>query len=167
LIQWPWGWLAIFPGFSQLFLSEFIIIIIAVLPVFELRGAIVVAMALDMPPGKAWLLAVLGSLLPAIPILLYLPPLAAYLRKTLLRPMINWALQRGLQQSEGIRQCQWWGLLIFVALPFPSTGVWTGSVIASLLGLNLREALPPIFIGTMIAGLIVITLVYGIPWSFL
>ncbi|MGI6574731.1 MAG: COG2426 family protein [bacterium] len=152
---------------TEFLADEAIILLTSMLPVFELRGAILVAMAMGMPAGRAFFFAVVGSIVPAIPILLYLPPIAAFLRKTLLRPLINWALKRGLKRSKNIGSFQWWGLLLFVAIPIPSTGVWSGSIIASILGLNLRQALPPIIIGNMIAGLIVVTLVYHVPWTIL
>lgn len=143
--------------------DEITVLLVSMLPVAELRGSIPLAMALGMPPGKALLLGVLGSIVPAFPILLYLEPISHYLRRTILRPLINWALKRGLRKSEGITRYQALGLFLFVAIPLPSTGVWTASIIASLLGMSLRQALPPIALGTTVAAMIMVILSYNIP----
>jgi len=146
--------------------DEMTVLLVSMLPVAELRGAIPLAMALGMPPGKALLLGVLGSIIPAFPILLYLEPISQYLRRTVLRPLINWAIKRGLRKSRGFTRYQTLGLFIFVAIPLPSTGVWTASIIASLLGMSLRQALPPIVLGTTVAGIIMVALSYNIHWLF-
>jgi uncharacterized membrane protein len=160
-----WGLITILGELAEMIITdEVTVLFVSMLPVAELRGAIPLAMALGMPPGKALLLGVLGSIIPAFPILLYLTPISQYLRRTILRPLINWALKRGLRKSKGFTHYQSLGLFLFVAIPLPSTGVWTGSIIASLLGMSLRQALPPIALGTTVAGIIMVALSYHIRW---
>ncbi len=145
------------------FSPEFTVFIVSMLPVVELRGGIPLAYALGLPPALALPLAVAGSLIPSIPILLYLSPIASLLRQTVLRPVMEWALHRGWSRTSRVETWGWWGLLVLVAIPLPYTGVWTGSLVAALLGLGLRQALPAIAAGALVAGLVVTLLVYHLP----
>lgn len=145
------------------FSPEFTVFIVSMLPVVELRGGIPLGYALGLSPALALPLAVAGSLIPAVPILLYLGPIAALLRQTVLRPVLEWALHRGWSRTHRVETYGWWGLLVLVAIPLPYTGVWTGSLVAALLGMGLRQAFPAIAAGALVAGLVVTVLVYHLP----
>lgn len=142
---------------------ELYVILVAALPVVELRGAIPLGVALGLSPGEAFLLALLGNLLVA-PVALFLLPWAVALltRVPLLAKL--WAALEARVRLKGEEQVQRLGalgLLLFVAVPLPGTGAWSGAVLAVVLGLKRRYALPAISLGVLAAGLIVLLLTGG------
>jgi uncharacterized membrane protein len=133
------------------------VFVVAMLPVFELRGGIPVGYAMGMQsPVLIYLLAVAGNFVPVIPILTLLGPAERILRrfKTMDR-FFDWLFRRTVSRSDLIRKYESLGLILFVALPLPMTGAWTGSVAAYLFKLPLRMAIPCIILGILIAGLVV------------
>ncbi len=73
---------------------------------------------------------------------------------------------RSLNRSEKIQKYEFWGLALFVGIPLPGTGAWTGALIAALLGIKFKKALPAIFLGLLMATVIMTVISYGIPWLF-
>lgn len=137
--------------------QEWITIIIAALPVSELRGSIPVALVMGMPPMKSFLLSVLGNVIPVIPLLIFLNPVSTALRRIgPCRKFFDWLFERTRKKGDLIQRYEALGLMIFVAVPLPMTGAWTGCIAASLFKIKLRYALPAIFCGIVIAGLIVL-----------
>ncbi len=139
---------------------ELIIVTVSALPVVELRGALPIAINLfHMPWYKAFCLAVIGNLLPVPILLLFLDSLAkAVSRVGVGRRVINWVFSHTRRQGKTIEKYEKIGLTLFVAIPLPITGAWTGSIAAFLLGLRLRYAFLSIVIGVVIAGAIVTSL---------
>ncbi len=129
---------------------------IAALPVSELRGAIPLAIHAGMHPLEAFVLGVFGNLLPIVPLLWTFRPITAWLReRTILRRSIEWLWTRNLNKSRSIRTYGLIGLAVFVAVPAPGTGAWTGAMIASLLKMPLWPAAGAIAAGVLAAGVIV------------
>lgn len=145
------GW-----GISQ----EAIIVIISALPVVELRLALPIAInVFDMPWYKAYCLAVIGNMLPVPILLLFLDSLARVVSRTETgRKAVDWVFERTRRQGKKIERYEKIGLTLFVAIPLPVTGAWTGSIAAFLLGLKLRYAFLSILVGVIIAGAIVTSL---------
>lgn len=142
---------------------EFAVLFTAALPVVELKGAIPVGISLGLAPFHAFILAYLGSIIPVPMILFTIRPIFNYLKQTrLFRKIVNRMMDRSLKKSGNIRKYGVWGLFIFVAIPLPGTGVWTGSLIASLLDMRFKLAFPAICIGNLIAGLLIMALSNGI-----
>lgn len=139
---------------------ELIIVIVSALPVVELRGALPIAINLfHMPWYKAFCFAVIGNLLPVPILLLFLDSLAkAVSRVEVGRRLVNWVFSHTRRQGKTIEKYEKIGLTLFVAIPLPITGAWTGSIAAFLLGLRLRYAFLSIVIGVVIAGAIVTSL---------
>ncbi len=139
---------------------ELIVVIIAALPVAELRGALPVAINLfHMPWHKAFCLAIIGNLLPVPILLLFLDSLAkAVSRVEVGRRLVNWVFEHTRRRGKAIERYEKIGLTLFVAIPLPITGAWTGSIAAFLLGLRFRYAFLSILIGIIIAGAIVTSL---------
>jgi len=139
------------------FAKELVVFFIAVLPVLELRGAIPVAIVtFHFPWYYAFLLAIIGNLLPVPFILLFLDAASQLLSKAgLFDRILNWIFERTKRRSTIIEKYQRIGLALFVAIPLPVTGAWTGSLAAVLLGLRFKHAFLSIFIGILIAGVIV------------
>lgn len=138
--------------------KEWITIIIAALPIAELRGSIPVALVMGFSPFKAFLLSVLGNSLPIIPVLFLLEPVSNALRKFVLwRRFFDWLFEKTKQKGDLIQKYEAIGLMLFVAVPLPMTGAWSGCIAASLFKIKFRYALPAIFFGVVGAGLIVLS----------
>jgi len=137
---------------------------VAMLPIFELRGAIPAGYALGMTsPVLIYLLAVAGNFVPVLPILLLLGPAERYLRRfRLVDRFLDWLFRRTVSRSEVIRKYESLGLIIFVAIPAPMTGAWTGAIAAYLFKLPLRMAVPCIILGILIAGVVVTLVSQGV-----
>lgn len=143
-------------GISQ----EAITVIISALPVVELRGALPIAISLfHMAWYKALCLAIIGNLVPVPILLLFLDSLAkAVSHVDVGRRTVNWVFEHTRRRGKAIEKYERIGLTLFVAIPLPMTGAWTGSIAAFLLGLKFRYAFLSILIGVIIAGAIVTSL---------
>ncbi|MEN8614688.1 small multi-drug export protein [Dehalogenimonas sp. THU2] len=151
--------------FQQFFLDlglppALVVIIIAALPVVELRGAVPVAInVLDIPWYNAFLLAVIGNMLPVPFILRLLNWAVCTLGKfSMFRRFFDWLFNRTRSRSGFIERYKKFGLTLFVAIPLPMTGAWTGSIAAVLMGIPFGDAMRHIFLGVLIAGIIVTAL---------
>ena len=140
-------------GFSK----ELVVLIIAALPIFELRGALPVAINMfHFPWYYALLLAIIGNLLPVPFILLFLDTASRLLSKIgFFERMLHWLFERTKKRGRVVEKYERIGLALFVAIPLPGTGAWTGSLAAVLFGLKFKHAFLSIFIGVFIAGIIV------------
>ena len=142
---------------------EFAVILTAALPVIELRGAIPVGISLGLSPFHAAVLGFIGSMIPAPIVLFSVRPVFNYLKKTkLFKKFVNSITNRSMAKSGNIKKYGVWGLLLFVAIPIPGTGVWTGSIIAAMLNMRFKWAFPAIFAGNLIAGIIIMGLSEGL-----
>ena len=147
--------------------KELIVLLIATLPLFELRGAIPVAInMLHFPWYYALPLAIAGNLIPVPFILLLLKVTSRLLsRVPALQRLLTWFFERTRRRGGVIERYKRIGLVLFVAIPLPVTGAWTGSLAAVLFGLKFRYAFLSILIGVIIAGGIVTGLsLLGLVW---
>ncbi len=134
---------------------------VAALPIAEVRGAIPVGVALKLPLAQAFGWACLGNLLPVVPLLLFLDPVSNWLRQfPLWKSFFDWLFTRTASKAGVVQRYEAIGLAIFVAIPLPLTGAWTGCAAASLFKLPFRLAFPSIALGVLGAGLIVSLLVH-------
>lgn len=136
----------------------FATVIIGALPVFELRGAIPIALGIyNMNPVAAYFFAVLGNMVPVVPLLLYLDPVSNYLRRyRIFDKFFSWLFTRTQRNhSERFEKYGTLALTIFVAIPLPVTGAWTGCAAAFVFGIKFRHAILAILAGVLIAGIIV------------
>ena len=126
-------------------------------PIVELRGAIPVGVVFDIPSWELYLLAVLGNMLP-IPFILWLGrPIVNYcLNSRVFRKFGQWLHKKVEKNKDKILKYGTWGLMIFVAIPLPGTGAWTGALVAALIDLRIKKAVPSILLGVMIAGVIML-----------
>lgn len=139
----------------------------AMVPVVELRGAIPVGVAAGLPPAAACAAAILGNLLPVPLIMLLARRVMNWLRGTaFFGPKISWLERRAHLKGRIVRKYRLMGLVILVAIPLPGTGAWTGALVASLLDIRMRSALPAIFLGLVIAGGIITVLTMGLIHLF-
>lgn len=146
------------------FLSiEFTVMLTSALPIIELKGAIPVGVSLGLSPMHAFILSFIGSMIPVPIILFTIRPIFNYLKKTkIFKNMIHRLTDKSLSKSGNIQKYGVWGLFIFVAIPLPGTGVWTGSLIASLLDMRFKWAFPAIFVGNLVAGILIMGLSNGV-----
>ncbi|MCZ6766269.1 MAG: small multi-drug export protein [bacterium] len=136
---------------------EVVTIILAMAPVSELRGAIPYAIVVgNIPWQQAYVMAVIANFIPVIPILFLIGPVSEYMRRwQTFDRFFNWLFTRTRRKGKMIERFEVLGLILFVAIPLPITGAWTGSLAAFLFGVRRRIALPAIFLGICIAGVIV------------
>ena len=147
--------------------GEFLLtMLISMIPVVELRGGIPAGVAMGLPIPTALLAAVLGNMLPVPFVILFIRQIFKWIRLHIpkLGGVVDRLETRAYQKMSNKRlvRYQAWGLLLFVAIPLPGTGAWTGSLVAALMDLRLRNAVPVIFVGVVIAGLIITALTYGV-----
>ncbi len=137
---------------------EVITLIIAALPIAEVRGSIPLALAMKMAPLSAFFWSVAGNSLIIAPILFLLEPVSNKLRRfKLWRNFFDWLFERTRKRGEVIQRYEAIGLMIFVSIPLPVTGAWTGCVAASLFKIRFRYAFAAIFAGVIIAASVVMT----------
>ena len=144
--------------------EELCVIICSMLPIIELRGAIPMARFFNLPWWQAYLFSVLGNILPVPIILLFIKKFLTWASNSkikLLNKLANW-LDRKVEKNRGkIEKYAFWGLCLFVAIPLPTTGAWTGSLVAAMIDMKFWKALLTAIIGVLVAGVIVTLIVYG------
>ncbi len=151
---------AILKGFPK----EIITLIIGALPIAEVRGSIPLALAMKMSPASAFMWSILGNSLIIVPVLFFLEPVSNRLRRfKLWRRFFDWLFEKTRKKGDVIQKYEAIGLMIFVAIPLPMTGAWSGCVAASLFKIKFRYAFPAIFAGVVIAAAIVMSVcLFGI-----
>lgn len=139
--------------------KEYVVLIIGALPISELRGAIPLGLSFGMPLSKAFWLSVLGNLSFVVPALFLFEPVSNHLRRfKVWASFFDWLFERTKKNSDSIQKYEALGLMIFVAVPLPMTGAWSGVIAASLFKIRFRYALVAIVAGVFCAGLIVSSL---------
>lgn len=153
---------SIVSAFSGSVPKELIVFFVSMIPIVELRGSILAAGFLKMEFLSTYIIAVLGNMVPIPFILIFIDKIFAFLKRTPLKNVVEKLENKAMSKSDQIRKYGRWGLLLFVGIPLPGTGAWTGALIATLLRMKKRESLPFIFLGVMMAGLIMSLLAFGI-----
>lgn len=139
--------------------KELTVLLIAAMPLMELRVAIPIGVSIGLSPIHATILGVIGSIIPAPFLLLLIEPIFFKLRQIeYFKRIIDKLVKRTLNKSKNINKYRILGLIIYVGIPLPGTGVWTGSLAAILLRIPFKQALPSIALGSLIAGIIMFTL---------
>lgn len=145
-------------------LGKYIIVfIISCFPIIELRGALPAASCLlHLSPWMSLVFAVLGNMFPVPFILKYIKPLFAKLRKKkFMKKVVLYCEGKADKKKGQIVDLQYYGLFIFVAIPLPGTGAWTGSLIAALLDMDFKKSFLAILLGVIAAGIIMLIVSYG------
>lgn len=140
---------------------------VAMVPVLELRGAIPMGIAAGLPPAVACTAAILGNLLPVPLVMLLARRVADWLRGTaFFGPKISWLERRAHLKGRIVRKYRLLGLAVLVGIPLPGTGAWTGALVASVLDIRMRSALPAILLGLIAAGGITTAVTVGLIHLF-
>lgn len=146
--------------------KELFIFFVSMLPIIELRGGLLVASLLKISLWKANLICVIGNIIPIPFILLFIKQIFAFMKKYhILAGFVEWLENRAAKKSSGAAKGEFIFLLLFVGIPLPGTGAWTGSLIASLLDFDIKKASIAIFIGLLVAVVIMDIVSYGVLGS--
>jgi uncharacterized membrane protein len=133
--------------------------LISMVPVIELRGGLPYAILSGIHPVVAFPLCIVANLIPVPFILWFVTPIFNAMKKTkLFRPMVEKLEARANNKKESIEKSYFWGLLLFVGVPLPGTGAWTGSLIAAMLDIPKKKSIPAVFLGVCLAAVLMGTL---------
>ncbi len=145
--------------------KDFALFIISMIPFIELRGSIIFGAAMGIPWQHAFLVSFLGNILPVPFLILLAQPIFAWLKTTRLLAGFTQKVEDRLMKKADkvtVQKYSAVGLFLFVAIPLPGTGAWSGSLIAALLDVKMRYALPAVIAGVFAAGVIMTVASYGL-----
>ena len=137
--------------------------LMAMVPVIELRGAIPYGVIAGLSVHEAFVLAVIGNLLPIPVLVVFTRKVFEWLRTKSdgLDRLVRRLEAKADKNKELVEKSEFFGLMLLVAIPLPGTGAWTGALVAAMLDMRLKRAMPAIILGVLVAGVIVTTLTYG------
>lgn len=162
LVQWFTS------NLSGMISKEGIIFIISMIPILELRGGLIVASLLQVPITTAIPFCIIGNIIPIPFILLFIRQVFKWLKKVkFFRGIIEKLENRAMGKSDSIKKYEFWGLVLFVGIPLPGTGAWTGSLIAALLEIDFKKAVLAELLGIAIATIIMSIFSYGLLGALL
>ena len=144
--------------------EEFCVLICSMLPIIELRGGIPMAYAFGLEWWQAFLLCVVGNMLPVPIILLFIKKFltwAASSKIKFLNRLASWLNRKVEKNRPKIEKYAFWGLTVFIGIPLPVTGAWTGSLVAAMMEMKFWKAMLTAFVGVIIAAVIVTAIAYG------
>ena len=145
--------------------KDIVCFIISMVPILELRGGMIAAALFGLPWLRALIFCILGNMLPMPFVLLLITKIFDLLKKTkAFRPMVEKLEKRAMGKKDKIEKYEFWGLVLFVGIPLPGTGGWTGSLVAAMLGVKFRKAFPAVILGILLAATIMSLVSYVIPW---
>jgi len=150
---------------------ELVVFVISMLPILELRGGLIAASLLGIPWQTAAIICIIGNVLPIPFILFFIKKIFAWLKTTkALGSLIHKLEKRGLEKGEEMVRRHparvLFGLYVFVAIPLPGTGGWTGALVASLLNMRIKHSFWTILAGVATAAVIMLLLAYFLPSLF-
>ncbi|MBQ6625461.1 MAG: small multi-drug export protein [Clostridia bacterium] len=154
--------------FREKISEEWIIFIISLFPILELRGGLIAAGLLGVPWAKAFAICFVGNMLPVPFILLFIRKIFEVMKRSKAFEKIVIKMEKKAEKNgEKVKKYELLGLFILVAIPLPGTGAWTGALVAALMDIRLKKSIPAIALGVIVAGLIVSALMYGIVGSII
>lgn len=147
--------------------AEAVVFIISMMPILELRGGLLVASVLGVPITTAIPICIIGNIIPIPFLLLFIKKIFQWLKKVpFLKKLILKLENRAMRKSDSIKKGEFWGLALFVGIPLPGTGAWTGSVIAALLEVDFKKSVLAMLLGVAIATVIMSIVSYGLLGIF-
>ena len=148
---------------SQYISPEGAVFLISMIPLLELRGGLLAASLLKISAAKAIPLCIVGNIIPIPFILLFIKQIFKVLKKTkIFRGLIIKLEDRAMRKSDQVKKYEFWGLMLFAGIPLPGTGAWTGSLIASLLEIDIKKSSLAILCGIIMATVIMYIVSYGL-----
>jgi uncharacterized membrane protein len=143
---------------------EWCVFFCSMIPIIELRGAVPMGWAMELEWWQTYIISVLGNMLPVPFILLFINKIIKWMAESkisLFNKVANWLLKKAEKNRAKIEKYAFWGVALFVAVPLPVTGAWTGSLVAAVIDMKFWKALLSALIGVMIAGVIMTVIFYG------
>ena len=142
--------------------------LVSMIPVVELRGGIPFGVASGLPVWAACIAAVIGNLIPVPFIIVYIRRIFQWMRQKMprLNRLVDRLERKAHLKGQKVTKFKYLGLMLFVAVPLPGTGAWTGSLAAAFLDMPLRKALPSVIVGVLTAGMAISILTYGVTSLF-
>lgn len=144
---------------------EILVFIISLMPILELRGGILAAALLNLDPLPGYVISIIGNVLPVPFILFLITKVLAWMKNSkvnFFNKIANW-LDEKVEKNKGqIEKYGYWGLLLFVGIPLPGTGAWTGTLIAAVLNLDKKKTFITVLGGILMASIIMMLLSYGL-----
>ena len=156
--------LDLFSGFGDIkFGKEILVFIISMMPILELRGGLIAASLLGLKASTSFIICLIGNIIPVPFILWLITPVFSWLkRRDAFKGFVEKIENKAMSKKERIEKLQYIGLLLFVGIPLPGTGAWTGCLIAALLDMNKKKAFVATLLGVLMAGVIMLLLSYGV-----
>ena len=145
------------------------VLLCSMIPIIELRGAIPLGAALGLPWWECYVLSVIGNMIPVPFILIFIRKILEWMCRSKIKffyKMGNWINNKAEKNRAKIERYSFWGVCLFVALPLPATGAWTGSLVAATIEMKFWKAMLSALIGVMIAGVIMTLASYGVVAAF-
>lgn len=148
---------------GQYISGEAVVFVISMIPLLELRGGLLVAKVIGVPLLTAIPLCIVGNIIPIPFILLFIKQIFKWLKRVpFFEKLITKLENRAMGKSDSIRRYEFWGLALFVGIPLPGTGAWTGSLIAALLDIDFKKAIVAELVGIAMATVIMSIVSYGL-----
>ena len=146
--------------FDNIIVKYLITFVVSMTPIIELRGAIPIAVGMNLSYLEAFVISFIGNIIPIYFIVKYIGPIFNFLGKfKIFKKIIDWASNRAtkkIEESDKLQNYTALGLYLFVAIPLPGTGAWVGSLIANFLHMPVKKAFWPIALGVLTAGIIIL-----------
>lgn len=160
------GIISLFSGLvSMKFGKELIVFIISLLPLLELRGGLIAASLLGVKPLVGYIVSIIGNVIPVPFILLFINKILGWMRNSKIKffnKVASWLDKKAKKNKEKIEKYGYWGLVLFVGIPLPGTGAWTGCLAASVLEMNRKKSFFAVMLGVIMASIIMMIISYGI-----
>ena len=156
--------LGLFGGLKSLpFGKELIVFIISLMPILELRGGLIAASLMNLNPVSSYIISIIGNIIPVPFILWLINSILEFMRNSKkLKKVARW-LDKKVEKHKGqIEKYGFWGLVLFVGIPLPGTGAWTGCLIAACLEMDRKKAFIAAMIGIFIASIIMMLISFGL-----
>ena len=150
---------------SVKFGKELIVFIISLLPILELRGGLIAASLIGLAPVRAYIVSIIGNILPVPFILLFLSKILDWMEKSKIKffkKIALWLRKKANKNKNQIEKYGYLGLILFVGIPLPGTGAWTGCLVATILGLDKKKAFLSTLVGILLASIIMMLFSYGL-----
>ena len=142
--------------------AELVCFIVSLFPILECRGGLIVAKLLGVNLLTAFPICIIGNILPVPFILLLLNKIFQFFKRTKHHKLVDKIEAHAMKKSESLSRGEFLGLLLFVGIPLPGTGAWTGSMIAALLGMDRKRSSVAIGLGVLLAAFIISVIFYGL-----
>ena len=155
----------LFGGITSVWWGKYVVMfVISLLPILELRGGLIAARLMNAPMIQSFIVCFIGNVLPIPFILWFITKIIDYFKRKggVLGKFANWLEKKATSKKGKIERLKYLGLILFVGIPLPGTGAWTGCLIAALLGMDKKKSALAAVVGVVMAGVIMLILSYGV-----